>query len=132
MTIVQRMRAELPRAMKAKDTVRVQFLRYWIAQGTLGDGTELSDDQAVKRMRGIVKEARTGLTSFRPEELALIQDWVPATLSRDHIREALLPIAETLRNAPREGIAMGLAMKQLAGLAVDSEDVSELIAELRS
>jgi hypothetical protein len=53
----------------------------WIAQLTTGTGEEVPDDQAVKKMRGVLKEARSGQTSFSPEELALIEEWVPPTLS---------------------------------------------------
>ncbi len=63
--------------MKARDAVRTDFLRYWIAQLTLGTGAEMSEGDAIKKMRGVLKEARSGLTTFSPEELALIREWVP-------------------------------------------------------
>src|SRR6185312_9082477 len=114
MTIVQKMRDQLKGAMKARDAVRTNFLRYWIAQLTLGTGAELSDDEAVKKMRGVLKEARTGQTTFTPDEVALIQEWVPASLTPEQIAEALAPVADPIRAAPRDGMAMGLAMKALA------------------
>ena len=77
MSIVQRMRAQLAEAMKARDTVRLSFLRYWIAQLTLGTGAEMSEADAIKKMRGVLKEAKSGLTTFTPEELALLREWVP-------------------------------------------------------
>lgn len=131
MTIVQRMRAQLAESMKARDAVRTQFLRYWIAGLTLGTGQEMSDADAVKKMRGVLKEARGGTTSFSPEELALLQDWVPASLTRPQIAEALGPVADSIRQAPKEGMAMGIAMKALAGQPADSDDVKAVIAELR-
>lgn len=131
MTIVQRMRAQLGEAMKARDTVRTQFLRYWIAQLTLGTGAEVADADAIKKMRGILKEAKSGATSFSPEELALIQDWVPPSLTRDQIAEALDPVSDQIRAAPKEGQAMGIAMKTLAGQPVDSDDVKAVLASLR-
>ena len=79
MTIVQRMRAQLPEAMKSRDAARMGFLRYWIAQLTLGTGAEMADADAVKKMRGVLKEAKTGQTTFTPEEVALLHDWVPAS-----------------------------------------------------
>jgi hypothetical protein len=117
--------------MKAKDAVRTQFLRYWIAQLTLGTGEEVADDQAVKKMRGVLKEAQTGRTTFSPEELALIRDWVPASLSPERIQEVLAPLADAIRAAPKEGQAMGVAMKALAGQAVDSDDVKAAITAIR-
>jgi uncharacterized protein YqeY len=131
MTIVQRMRSQLTDAMKARDAVRTQFLRYWIAQLTLASGAEASDAEAVKKMRGVLKEAKAGQTSFTPEELALIQEWLPPTLGRDQLREALAPVAEQIKAAPKDGVAMGVAMKALAGQEVDSDDVRAVVASLR-
>ena len=58
MTIVQRMREQLRGAMKARDTTKTTFLRYWIAGLTLGTGEEMTDDAAIKRMRSVLKEAQ--------------------------------------------------------------------------
>lgn len=131
MTIVQRMRTKLPESMKARDAVQTQFLRYWIAALTLGSGQEMSDADAIKKMRGVLKEARSGTTSFSPEELALLQDWVPPSLTREQIAEALAPVADQIAKAPKDGMAMGLAMKALAGQPADSDDVKAVVAELR-
>jgi uncharacterized protein YqeY len=132
MSIVERMRAQLPEAMKARDTVRTSFLRYWIAQLTLGTGAEMPEPDAIKKMRGVLKEARSGPTTFTPEELELIRQWVPPTLSPEQIREALAPVADQIKTAPKEGMAMGIAMKALAGQQVESDDVKAVIAALRA
>jgi uncharacterized protein YqeY len=125
------MRTQLPKAMKARDTVRTGFLRYWIAQLTLGTGAEMPDAEAIKKMRGVLKEAKSGLTTFTPEELAMIRDWVPPAMSPEQITEALAPVADQIKAAPKDGMAMGIAMKTLAGQAVDSDDVKAVIAALR-
>ena len=132
MTIVQRMRAQLAESMKARDSVKTNFLRYWIAQLTLGTGAEVADADAIKKMRGILKEAKSGPTSFSEAELALIQEWVPPTLSLEQIEAALAPVADSIKNAPKDGMAMGIAMKTLAGQPVDSDDVKQVITALRS
>ena len=131
-SIVKRMRSQLPEAMKARDAVRTGFLRYWIAQLTLGTGAEMSDADAIKKMRGILKEARSGTTTFTPEELALIREWVPATLTPEQIAEKLAAAADQIKAAPKEGMAMGLAMKALAGQPVDSDDVKAVVAVIRT
>jgi uncharacterized protein YqeY len=131
MSIVQRMRAGLKDAMKARDAVRTNFLRFWIAQLTLGTGEEMPDADAIKKMRGVVKEAKSGQTSWSPEEVALIAEWVPASLDLDQIAQALAPIADQIKAAPKEGMAMGLAMKALAGQPVDSDDVKAAVASIR-
>jgi uncharacterized protein YqeY len=125
------MRSQLPEAMKARDAVRTGFLRYWIAQLTLGTGAEMSDVDAIKKMRGVLKEAKTGTTTFTPEELALIREWIPATLTPEQIAEKLMPIADQIKAAPKDGMAMGIAMKALAGEPVDSDDVKVAVAALR-
>ncbi|MGO9598728.1 MAG: GatB/YqeY domain-containing protein [Isosphaeraceae bacterium] len=131
MTIVERMRVELKAAMKARDAVKSGFLRYWIAQFTLGSGAELADVEAVKKMRGILKEAKSGPTSFSEQELALLRDWVPPTLSSEQIAAALIAVCEPIKAAPKDGMAMGIAMKALAGQDVDSDDVKLVVASIR-
>ncbi len=131
MTIVQRMKAKLPESMKARDAVQTQFLRYWMAQLTKSDGTEVSDDDAIKKMRGILKEAKTGRTTFTEEELNLIRQWIPPALELDEIVALLAAVADQIKGAPKEGMAMGIAMKTLAGRPVDSDDVKAAVAALR-
>jgi uncharacterized protein len=130
-SIVKRMRSRLPEAMKARDAARTGFLRYWIAQLTLGTGAEMSDADAIKKMRGVLKEARSGVTTFTPEEIAMIREWVPATLTPDQISQKLGPVADQIKAAPKDGMAMGIAMKALTGEAVDSDDVKAAVAALR-
>ncbi len=117
--------------MKSRDAVRTGFLRYWIAQLTLGTGSEMSDVDAVKKMRGVLKEAKSSTTTFTPEELALIRDWVPATLTPEQIAERLSPLADQIKAAPKDGMAMGIAMKALGGEPVDSDDVKAAVAAMR-
>jgi hypothetical protein len=117
--------------MKARDTVRLNFLRYWIAQLTLGTGAEMPEGDAIKKMRGVLKEAKSGVTTFTPEELALLRDWVPTALTADQIKESLAAVADQIKAAPKEGMAMGIAMKSLAGQQVDSDDVKAVVAVLR-
>jgi uncharacterized protein YqeY len=131
MSIVERMRSELKVAMKARDALKTNFLRYWIAQLTLGSGAEMPENDAIKKMRGVLKEAKSGVTTWSPEELALIRDWVPPTLSLEQINEALAPVAEQIKAAPKDGMAMGIAMKTLSGQAVESDDVKAAVDGLR-
>ncbi len=131
MSIVQRMRAALKDSMKARDAARTSVLRYWIAQLTLASGEEMPDLDAVKKMRGVIKEARSGQTTWSPEEVALIQEWVPASLGRDQIDQALGPVVDQIKAAPKEGMAIGLAMKALGGQPVDSDDVRAAVASIR-
>ena len=132
MTIVQTMREKLRASMKARDALRTNFLRYWIAQLTLGTGEEVADAEAIKKMRGVLKETKTGQTTWTPEEVALIQEWVPASLSPEQIALALEPVREAIKTAPKDGMAMGLAMKALAGQPVESDEVKAAVTAIRA
>jgi uncharacterized protein len=131
MTIVERMRAQLPQAMKARDAVQTGFLRYWIAQLTMGSGAEVSEADAIKKMRSVLKETKSGPTTFSPAEIELIKEWVPATLTPDQIAEVLVAVRDQIKAAPKDGMAMGIAMKALSGQPVESEDVKSAVASLR-
>ena len=131
MSIVERMRTQLTVAMKARDAVKTNFLRYWIAQLTLGSGAEMPENDAIKKMRSVLKEAKSGVTTWTAEELALIREWVPPTLSVEQINEALAPVAEQIKAAPKDGMAMGIAMKTLSGQAVESVDVKAAVDGFR-
>ncbi len=131
MSIVERMRSQLTVAMKSRDALKTKFLRYWIAQLTLGSGAEMPENDAIKKMRSVLKEAKSGVTTWTPEELALIHDWVPPTLSIEQINQALAPLADQIKAAPKDGMAMGIAMKTLAGQPVESDDVKAAVDGLR-
>ena len=132
MTIVQTMRVKLKESMKARDAVRTNFLRYWIAQLTLGTGEEVADADAIKKMRGVLKEAKTGQTSFTPDDITLLQEWVPANLGVAQIAATLETVRAQIKAAPKDGMAMGIAMKALSGAPVESEDVKAAVATIRS
>jgi uncharacterized protein len=131
MSIVERMRTQLTASMKARDAVKTNFLRYWIAQLTLGSGAEMPENDAIKKMRSVLKEAKSGVTTWSQEELELIRDWVPPVLNIDQIKEALVPVSEQIKAAPKDGMAMGIAMKTLAGRAVESDDVKVAVDAIR-
>ncbi|MGZ3335925.1 MAG: GatB/YqeY domain-containing protein [Isosphaeraceae bacterium] len=131
MTIVERMRAQLREAMKARDAVKTGFLRYWIAQLTLATGAEVADADAIKKMRGILREAKAGPTTFSEEEIALLREWIPPTLGPEQIAAALVSVRDQIKAAPKDGMAMGIAMRALAGQQLESDDVKAAVASLR-
>ena len=131
MTIARRMRDTLKDSMKARDSVRTNVLRYWIAQLTLGSGDEMDDADAVKKMRGVLKEAKSGQTTWTADEVAIISEWVPPSLGPDQIAALLAPVSEAIKSAPKEGMAIGLAMKAIGGQPVDSDDVRAAVASIR-
>ena len=101
MTIVQRMREQLRAAMKARDTVKTTFLRYWIAGLTLGSGEEMVDDAAIKKMRSVLKEAQTGQSTFTPEEVALVTRVAPRDARPRPDPRGARAVADAIRSARR-------------------------------
>ena len=110
------LRGQLGEAMKARDTVRLGFLRYWIAQLTLGSGAEMSDADAMKKMRGVLKEAKSGQTTFSPQEIALIQDWLPPR-SRPSRSPRHVPLSPTRSRRHQGGDGHGDRDESLGGPA---------------
>ena len=55
----------------------------------------------------------------------------PADADAEQINEALAPVADQIKAAPKDGMAMGIAMKTLAGQPVESDDVKAAIDALR-
>ena len=52
-------------------------------------------------------------------------------LTTEQIKEALAAVADQIKAAPKEGMAMGIAMKKLAGQQVDSDDVKAAVNAIR-
>ena len=129
MTMVEHMRARLREAMKAHDAVKTGFLRYWIAQLILATGAEVSDADAVKKMRGILRRPRPGRRPSPRKRLPCFGSGYHRLLMQRGFRRPWFregPVA-----APKEGMAMGIAMKALAGQQVESDDVKAAVASLR-
>ncbi len=49
----------------------------------------------------------------------------------EQIAAALVAVRDQIKAAPKEGMAMGIAMKALAGQQVESDDVKAEVASLR-
>ena len=133
MTIVERMRAQLTESMKARDTVRTGFLRYWIAQLTTGSGAEVPEAEAIKKMRADLEggEGRADHV-LAGRDRALIKRMGPAQPSApSRSPRRLVAVREQIKAAPKDGMAMGIAMKALSGQPVESDDVKAAVASLR-
>lgn len=67
------------------------------------------------------------------DENAYLTEFLPKTLSVQEIKEALGEMQEAIKSAPKEGQAMGIAMKfvKTKGLVALGDDVSAAVKELR-
>ena len=138
-------------AMKAKDTVRLGVIRGLSAAFTnelvsqkRAPDAELSDEDALTVIKRAAKQRKDSIEQFekggRPElaadekaELEIIEEFLPAQMSKDEIR----PIAEKkltemgVTDKSGMGKAMGAIMAELGGNA-DGTDVKEVVEEILS
>lgn len=142
-------RKQLPEAMKARETLRVEVLRGISAafvneQVTKGKKPDepIADEDALTVVKRLVKQRRDSIEQFRKgnredlatkeeSEMKILEAYLPATLSRDAIK----PVAEALKaklgvtDKTKSGILVGAVMKELKGSA-DGGDVKAVVDSL--
>ena len=128
-------------AMKSSDTVEKELLRTVIGEVT-ATGDEATDERVITAIRKMAKSTREtaavatdgGQTANLQRELALLESFLPKTLSVEDIQAALQPHADAIRGAGNDGQATGIAMKHLksSGAAVDGKDVAAAVKALRA
>ena len=144
--LAEKINKDLIEAMKAKDEARLRAIRAiksaFLLAGTESGSKDISDETAVKAMQKMakqrkdsieifLKENRNDLAKKEQEELAVIETYLPPSLSKDELKKALSQIiAETGALSMKEvGKIMPLAMKQLAG-KTDGKAINEALREL--
>jgi uncharacterized protein len=140
MSLLELLRSELTKAMKEKDEPKKTVLR--MVMGDAAQTNAVSDTEIHSIMKKMI-ERNTETISFIPgkreqvelleSENAFLQSFLPRTLSRDEIKVSLSPIYDQLQSHPKEGAAIGAAMKYLkeCGVTVDGKDVKQVVLELR-
>ncbi|ASC72292.1 uncharacterized protein XM38_032480 [Halomicronema hongdechloris C2206] len=135
MSLKDRISTDLKAAMKAKDKVRLETIRS-IKKVILEKETslrpsgqaELSEEQEIDVLNQLAKQRKDALEQYQQagredlaaseaQELAIIQEYLPAQLSDAEV-EAIVDnlIASTGASSPKDmGKVMGPAMKQLKG-----------------
>jgi uncharacterized protein YqeY len=135
--------------MRAKDQTRVTTLRGTLAafmnesvalKRTPQD--KLSDAEALSVIRRLVKQRKDSIDQFekggRPElaasekaEMVILEEFLPAQMSEDKIREIVLKKKEEMGaiDKSKMGIFMGAVMKETAGQA-DGSLVKKIVEEV--
>ena len=144
MSLRDKLNADLKEAMKARDQIRLDTIRniksamkYKEVAGT--EATELSDDEIVKVVTGLVKQRREAAEQFRagnrPElaekeekELSILQQYLPQQLTEVEVEAIVVAaIQESGATTPKEmGAVMKIVQPKVAGRA-DGKVVSELV-----
>lgn len=147
MALEDQIMAEMKDAMKAKNEAVLRSLRAIKAEiikaktdpgagGVIDEATEQKFLQKMMKQRRdsleiFEKQGRTDLAVKEKEEMAVIERFLPKQMGLDEIRNAVTKIiADTGATSPADmGKIMGLASKQLAGLA-DGKTISAIVKEL--
>ena len=145
MTIKDQLNADLKEAMKSGDKTRletIRLLRSAIKYAEIEIGHELSDEglldvigkQAKQRRDSIgefEKAGRTDLVEKETSELAILEQYLPAQMSEDEIREKIQAIITALDVTDLKGIGqvMKQAMAELKGQA-DGKVVNQIARQL--
>ena len=151
MSIAQRIAADMKAAMKAKAADRLGTLRMLksklqMAEVDLrakkGRDYELEDEVALQALSSYAKQRRDSIESYEQagrqdlaakerSELAIVQEYLPAQLGEDDVREIVKQaIAEVNASSPDDmGAVMKVVMPQVKGVA-DGKLVNQLVRDL--
>lgn len=145
MGLADRLYADLVSAMKAKDVPRraaIRMVRAAIKNAEIEVQRSLDDDEVMNVISREVKRRKEAIELFRQGgrddlvqeevvQVAILEEYLPAQLSRDDITSALQEIiAETGATGPKQmGIVMKQAMARFKGEA-DGKLVNQIAREL--
>ena len=147
MSLEAKIMESLKTAMKAKDEVALRTLRAIkaaiiiekTAEGASGEIDEATEIKMLQKMAKQRKDSlqifeqqqREDLASKEREELAIIEQFLPAQMSEEEIKQALQQIINTVGASAMAdlGKVMGIASKELAGKA-DGKLIATLVKEL--
>jgi len=142
--LLDEIKARMFKAMKAGKTVEREILRVAVGEITTErerDGRTGSDEEALGILKKLVKSNEESLAhvtdpekrAVLTEEIAIISEFLPKSLSVDAIIAALAPVTAQVKAAGNEGQATGVAMKHLkaSGAVVTGKEVALAVKSLR-
>ena len=145
MSLSDQLTDDLKQAMRSRDTLRRDVLRYLRAavRNLEIERQETADDEAITGLlwrqarqrrdsiEAYAKGGRDDLVSKEEDELAIIMEYLPAELTDEEISEiASKAVDEVGATSPREmGKVMGRIIPQVEGRA-DLKKVSQTVAAL--
>ncbi|HIX70899.1 GatB/YqeY domain-containing protein [Enterococcus diestrammenae] len=145
MTLLSTLNDDMKTAMRAKDKERlavIRMLKASIQNEEIKVGHVLNDDEELTILSREMKQRRDSLAEFENAgrddlsekvkvEIAIVEEYLPAQLSDDEIREIVKQaIAKTGAASVKEfGKVMGVVMPQVKGKA-DGNQVNAIVKEL--
>ena len=148
MNIHETVKASIPEALKQKDEVKLRTLRSLVTAMTNEVVAKkrkpdefLTDEEALAVIKRAANQRKDSIEKFekggRPElaetekaELAILEAYLPAQLSREEVEKVVqAKIAELQADSSKAGMVMGAVMKELKGQA-DGTVVKEVVESL--
>ena len=145
MSLSEQLTDDLKQAMRSRDTLRRDVLRYLRAavRNLEIERQETADDEAITGLlwrqarqrrdsiEAYAKGGRDDLVSKEEDELAIIMEYLPAELTDEEISEIAAKVVDEVgATSPREiGKVMGRIIPQVEGRA-DLKKVSQTVAAL--
>jgi len=144
MSLLQQLTEDMKQALKAQDKLKLSTIRLLISQlknERIDSGGELTPDQELQVLMNAAKKRKEAIESYQQanrldlaekeqQELAIIQQYLPAQLSDEQLAAKIDEIiaavgATSLKDL---GKVMAEAMKQLKGKA-DGKKMQQLVRE---
>jgi len=145
--LLDQLKDRIKQAMRDKNVLEKDLLRVVVGdlETELARHGSLSDKDAEKILRKMVKSNRETYQALQghagksddllqlEQELAILESFLPKSLSPEEVEVALAEVADSIREAAQDGVATGVAMKHLksSGAVVDGKVVSEVVRKLR-
>lgn len=145
MNLEQQVMNNMKDAMRAKDEASLRGLRAIKAALLLlktSGSTDITESDELKMLQKLVKQRKDSLTIYQEqnrtdlaqkeeEEIKIIEQFLPQTLSLDDLK---MEVQKIIINSGASSVAdmgkvMGIANKQLAGMS-DGKTISEVVKEL--
>jgi uncharacterized protein len=149
MSLQTQIKSEIVAAMKAKDSVKLNvmrglsaaFMNESVAKGGTPQ-TELPDEDALAVIKRTVKQRKDSIEQFtkggredlaadEKAELAILETYLPATMSKDAIRPIAVAKKAELGVTDKSGMGklIGAISKELKGQA-EGADIKEVVESL--
>ena len=143
MSLLDTIVADMTAAMKAKEADKLSTLlmvKANLMNRKIEKGGELTDDEATKALRSLVKQRRDSIEQYKnagraelaakeAAEIAVIEIYLPQAASAEEIEAAVASaVAETGASSMKEmGTVMKAVQAKLVGKSADGKMVSEAV-----
>jgi len=144
MTLKERLEADYKKAFKEKDEVRVETLRLLKAEiknREIAKRRDFIDNEVLEVIMSMAKKHKDSLDAFEKggredlaarekNQLAILEEYLPAKLSEEELRDIISEIIDEMEaSGPSDfGKVMGIIMKKVRGQA-DGNLVNKIVKE---